>query len=313
MKSCLIGYTGFVGSNLDKQFKFDYKYNSKNIKDIQYKEFDLVICAGVRAQKWLANQYPEQDLKEIDSLIENLKTIKAKKFVLVSTIDIYKIPINVNENTRIETDNLHAYGKNRYYLEKWVMENFDDYLILRLPALFGQGLKKNFIYDLITIIPSIIMKEKFDDIIEKLDLNSRNLLINSYESDKNGNYNLKLDLEEDIKEKLKLILNKVNYTSKVFTDERSQFPFYYLENIYKDIKLAIDHNIKILNIAVEPISAKEIANKCFDVDFNNIISDKKPIKYDIKTLYSDKFNKKGCYIYTKEEVIRQIKEYISTL
>ena len=35
MKKALIGYTGFVGSNLQTQIKFDDFYNSKNIQDIK--------------------------------------------------------------------------------------------------------------------------------------------------------------------------------------------------------------------------------------------------------------------------------------
>jgi hypothetical protein len=34
MATALIGYTGFIGSNLARQFDFDDFYNSKNIDDI---------------------------------------------------------------------------------------------------------------------------------------------------------------------------------------------------------------------------------------------------------------------------------------
>jgi len=34
MKNALIGYTGFVGTNLMKQFKFDFLFNRKNINKI---------------------------------------------------------------------------------------------------------------------------------------------------------------------------------------------------------------------------------------------------------------------------------------
>ncbi len=36
-----------------------------------------------------------------------------------------------------------------FFLEQFVESNFKDSLIIRLPGLFGKGLKKNFIYDLI--------------------------------------------------------------------------------------------------------------------------------------------------------------------
>ena len=38
--------------------------------------------------------------------------------------------------------------KNRKMLEYFVKNNFQNYLIIRLPGIFGTGLKKNVIYDL---------------------------------------------------------------------------------------------------------------------------------------------------------------------
>ena len=58
MKIALIGYTGFVGSNLLSQYDFTDRYNSKNIQDIHGKDYDLCICAGGRAPKWIANESP---------------------------------------------------------------------------------------------------------------------------------------------------------------------------------------------------------------------------------------------------------------
>ena len=51
--TALIGNTGFVGGNLLRQQPFDALFNSKNIDDIAGRSFDLVVCAGVRAEKWL--------------------------------------------------------------------------------------------------------------------------------------------------------------------------------------------------------------------------------------------------------------------
>lgn len=143
----LIG-KGFIGSNLLEQTDFDFVYDSKNIKDIKGKEFDLLVIAAPSAVKWKANQEPEQDLQMINNLIINLKSCKAKKVIHISTVDVYKNPINVDENTEIELDGLQPYGKNRYYLENIVKNTFST-LTIRLPALFGKGLKKNFVYDIL--------------------------------------------------------------------------------------------------------------------------------------------------------------------
>lgn len=148
MKSALIGYTGFVGGNIDSQFTFDDKYNSANIADIEGKEYDLVVSAANRAEMWRINQEPEIDKAEIDKFISHIKKAKIVKLVLISTVGVYKNPNGADEDTEIETDGLLPYGANRYYLEQFCRDNFDT-TIVRLPGLFGKGLKKNVIYDLL--------------------------------------------------------------------------------------------------------------------------------------------------------------------
>tara|TARA_B100000315_G_scaffold129586_1_gene119223 strand:+ start:261 stop:470 length:210 start_codon:yes stop_codon:yes gene_type:complete len=46
LDNALIGYSGFVGSNIKTKFDFTKLYNSSNIEDIEYLEFDTVVCAG---------------------------------------------------------------------------------------------------------------------------------------------------------------------------------------------------------------------------------------------------------------------------
>ena len=77
-------------------------FNTKNISDIEGKEFDLVVSAGVGAVKWWANQNPEEDKKNIDDLITHLKKVKAKKFVLISTIDVYPTTRDLDEDFSLD-------------------------------------------------------------------------------------------------------------------------------------------------------------------------------------------------------------------
>lgn len=147
MKTALIGYTGFVGQTLLRSQAFDDLYRSTNIQDIRGKSYDLVIGAGAPAKKWLANKDPDGDRLAIDTLIEHLSHVKTKTFVLISTVDVFKSPIDVDENSLIDTQDLHPYGFNRWRLENFVREHFDNSLIIRLPGLVGIGLKKNIIFD----------------------------------------------------------------------------------------------------------------------------------------------------------------------
>lgn len=147
MKNCLIGYSGFVGGTLLNQAKFDELYRSTNIHEIENREFDLVVCAGAPAQKWIANRDPAEDRQKINSLTNHLRTIKCKKFILISTVDVFKEPVGVDESTPVDESGLHAYGLHRRLLEKFVEQHFQSHLIVRLPGLVGPGLRKNVIFD----------------------------------------------------------------------------------------------------------------------------------------------------------------------
>lgn len=150
MSRALIGHTGFVGSNLATQQDFTHHYNSKNFTEMAGERFDEVVCAGVQAVKWWANQNPEEDWAGIQPLLDVLDRVEAKRFILISTVDVYKSPIGVDEATPIETDGLHAYGLHRWRVEEHIRARFEDHRVLRLTGLFGRGLKKNLIYDVLT-------------------------------------------------------------------------------------------------------------------------------------------------------------------
>jgi len=145
----LIGNTGFVGGNLAAHIAVDAGYNSRNIQEIEGKRFDTVYCAGLPAAKWLANKEPEQDRATVATLASHLRKVRARRFVLISTIDVYAEPgSGVNETHDCAAEENHAYGRHRLEFEHFVASQFDNHLILRLPALFGAGLKKNVIFDL---------------------------------------------------------------------------------------------------------------------------------------------------------------------
>src|SRR5690606_26617797 len=111
--------SGFVGTTLKKQRSFEALYRSSNIEDIQGKHFDLVICAGAPAQKWLANKDPEADLASLQRLTNNLQKVEARQLVLISTVDVFATPISVDESTPVNEDGLHAYGLHRRQLERF--------------------------------------------------------------------------------------------------------------------------------------------------------------------------------------------------
>ena len=146
----IVGYTGFVGSNLLKFYNFNYFYNSKNFNEASNMSFDELYFCGIPAVKWYANKYPLEDKEMIEKIKGVLETISVKKIILISTIDVYEnVDLENNEDYDCDLLTNHEYGRNRYLFEFFIKNTFTNYNIIRLPALFGCGLKKNIIYDLI--------------------------------------------------------------------------------------------------------------------------------------------------------------------
>lgn len=250
MKSALIGYTGFVGSNILKQKSFNDLYNSRNIDSIDGKEYDLLVSAGTRAERWKANLEPEEDWDNIKGLLNNLEKVRVKHFVLISTVDVYPNPVDCDEDTAIDIKLFtQAYGLNRFKMEEMVKKLFPKVTIIRFPQLFGPGLKKNFAFDLI--------------------------------------HNNALD----------------------FTHKDTQMQWYNLKNIWKDIMIVITNSISLINFAVEPIKAWELARYAINMEFDNI-TEKPPLTYNFLTKHSHLFGSPDRYIYHKMEILDQLKDFI---
>lgn len=147
--SALIGHTGFVGGNLAAQATFTDRYRSTTIEEIAGREYELIVCAGAPGVKWKANRHPEQDHVSLRRLMKSLKQVHARRVILISTVDVYPEPRGVDESTTITPEAGHPYGRHRLELERFCAGHFDT-LTIRLPGLFGPGLRKNIVFDFLT-------------------------------------------------------------------------------------------------------------------------------------------------------------------
>ena len=252
MTTALVGYTGFVGATLDRMLNPTARFRSTNIDDIRGQSFEHVICAGVQAKKWWANLYPDEDWAGITRLLDALASVKSDRFTLISTIDVYPEPRYVDENTSIIMAGHHPYGLNRLKIEWQIRECFSRVVILRLPALFGPGLKKNVIFDMLT--------------------------------------NNQLD--------------------KVHPD--SMFQYYDTRRLAGDISRAWEYKIDLINVTSEPVATSEIRDRYF-LDKQLRASSMVPIVYDMRSLYDYLWNGSGGYLYSLEQVMRDLGDYLRSI
>ncbi len=145
----LVGSTGFVGGHLAKSHTFGITVNSSDVYSISGSSTDLLVCAGLPAEKWRANQLPDRDWKNMAALAQVLSSVQTERAVLISTIDVYQPAVGVNESSRISLNGPESYGSHRAWFETFFAARFPESLTIRLPALFASDVRKNLVHDLL--------------------------------------------------------------------------------------------------------------------------------------------------------------------
>jgi hypothetical protein len=303
MRIAIVGYTGFVGSNLCASTKFDAYYNSKNIQDAFGTNPDLLVYAGVRAEMYLANSFPEKDLAIIENAVENIQKINPKRVVLISSIAVYNQTYGVDERSVIRKDESTAYGRNRRILEEWVEQNYTDSLVVRLPGIYGINLKKNFLFDMIHVIPSMLVETKYKELALESDL-----IRGSYQMQDNGF--AKCIAESETRKALKAEFQRIGFTALQFTDSRGVFQYYNLSHLWSLIQKALEAKFRLVNVAVEPVTVAEIYSHVYEGKiFQNELNKTIP-HFDFKTIHTDILGGVNGYIQDKQTCLDEIKTYI---
>ena len=302
----LAGFTGFVGGNLAAAGEFTGLYNSKNIEEAFGTKPDILYYAAVPAEKFTANTFPEEDEKIIRHAQDNIRKIAPEKVVLISTVDVYEGSFPVTEKDAASGNG--AYGKNRHMLEIFVQENFPDHLIVRLPGLFGKGIKKNFIYDYIHYIPSLLNEQKFTELSAQ-----KKELLEYYIRNEKGFYACRAEGKEE-KVFLRKIFEEIGFSALNFTDSRAVYQFYDLSDLYGDIERAMNAGFSLLNIATEPVKSSEVYYYLTGKEFVNELQGT-PVSYDMRTIHFEQMggfaaaDANGGYLYRKEDILKRIKDF----
>lgn len=296
-RTVLVGSTGFVGGNLLASHTFDAACHSTDVADQFGKDNGLVVYAGVPAAMYLANQDPEADLAVMRAARENLRRLAPKQAVFVSTVAVYADSRGKSESDEPGSAVLAPYGANRLRLEQWVREDFENALIVRLPALYGKGLKKNFLYDLHTVAPSMLRPEKYRELAAKSEL-----VAAGYADAGNGFYKLTGAVEPSA---LRDWFRQNDWSALHFTDSRSVYQFYDLACLWGHIETALSAGLRVVNLATPPVSAAAVYRAVTGGEFKNELPGV-PFDYDMRTEHADLFGGAGGYICTEQEELAGI-------
>lgn len=296
-KDLLVGSTGFVGGNLMAAHTFASVCHSTDIAAQYGTAPDLCVYAGVPAAMFLANADPEADLAVMAAARENLRKIAPKKLVLISSIAVYADSRGKDESDAPDSADLPAYGRNRLQLERWVREDFPDALIVRLPALYGKGLRKNFLFDLHTITPAMLRPEKYEELAAGSDLVKA-----SYALADNGFYKLVPGADAAA---LREFFAANSFNALAFTDSRSRYQFYNLGRLWQDIEKALDAGLTLLNLTTPPVSAEAVYTAVTGRSWHNELS-KPPFDYDLRSRHAALLGGANGYLCTESEELADI-------
>lgn len=308
MNDAIIGSTGFVGTNLCAAHDFSARFHSRNIAEIDGTRFDSVVCAAAPATMWAANQDPDGDLRNIQGLLSHLERMHADHFVLISTIAVLAQPDGLDEATdRFEATK--AYGRNRRLLEEACLARFPRTYILRLPALFGRGLKKNLIFDILNPAPSFLKPDKYDELVGQLDGRAAANLQRVYTyAEEFKMYRCERDrLVGGDREALIRALKAVGFTAANFTNADSTFQFYALADLWSDIDVAKKNGLQVMHLAPEPLRAgdvfRELTGEDFDVRTATVYHE------DMRTIHAKLWHQPKSYIRDRTSVLTGLKAF----
>jgi hypothetical protein len=257
----LIGHTGFVGGALLRQTSFDACYNSANIADIAGRAFGTLVCAAAPGSMVEANRAPERDKAQIEALIARLERLEAERFVLISSIAVLDDFAGGHDEGTAAFQQELAYGQHRRMLEAFIEDRFPASLIIRLPALFGAGLRKNFLFDLLNPVPSMLTEAKRNAIAAALDSVLAGWLGDLYAPDAATGL-LKLDraaLDSDPRRTaLESALDAMGATATQFHHRETTYQYYDTSRLWQDIGIALEAGLTHLHLAPEPLAAADI-------------------------------------------------------
>ena len=309
----IIGHTGFVGGMLARQHGFSTHFNSSNVSDIVGREFDTLVCAAAPGSMFTANREPQRDREQINALLENLKEVRSRRFVLISSIAVLaNFAGRDDEGSKAFQEEL-AYGRHRRALEAFVEDAFEDSLIVRLPALFGQGLRKNFIFDLLNPIPTMLTEAKLEGLSAVIDRRMFDQLKSFYAPDPSTGM-MKLDraaLDDDpIRASLEEAAITNNFAATQFHNPETTYQYYNMNRLWSDINIALQAGLRHIHLVSEPLKAARIHRRLTGRDMPE--NGARLHHEEMWTRHAKLWGKSGPYIEDADTVLDQLAAFYAS-
>jgi hypothetical protein len=312
-KNAIIGHTGFVGTNLAQQSHFGAWFNTANISEILGLDFDILVCAAAPGSMFVANREPHRDRAQIDALIKSLRGVRARHFVLISSIAVLDDFAGRHDESSKAFQEELAYGRHRRELEAFVEDTFESCLVVRLPALFGQGLRKNFIFDLLNPIPTMLTELKISNLSAILECRLFDKLQGLYTYDPSTGL-MKLDrvaLDRDpLRGRIEAAATTHGFAAAQFHNPETTYQFYNVNRLWGDIKVAIEAKLRHIHLCSEPLQAARIHRRLTGREMQQ--NDARLHHEDMRTRHAALWGQQGPYLEGGDAVLAQLAAFYAS-
>ena len=230
MKLLITGSSGFIGKKLIKflkKKKISYeiletaKIKKKNL--LKYNDITHLLHLGFRmktAKSDLNKSKQKKNLNDIKTLSKHLDS--KVKIIFISTIGVYcfKNTIKITKN---------KYCLSKFSCENFLIKNFNNYLIIRIPNIYGPDEKQSY------LIPSIL---------KRLKKNKKRIEINFYQDERDY-----IHIDDVIKILIESFKIKSNLITNIFSNN--------IHSVYDVVKIIIK-KLKIKNCEI--IKLKKVSD-----------------------------------------------------
>lgn len=239
-----------------------------------------------------------------------MSKVNAQRFILISSIAVLAdFAGGDDETTRAFQEDL-AYGRHRRELEAFVETHFTEHLIVRLPALFGRGLRKNFVFDLMNPVPSMLTAEKLGALRDGLD-GPLSAFVGTLYAQDTATGLLKLDraaLDRDARRgALDEAVSDLGLSSTQFHNRETTYQYYEIERLWRDIGIALEAGLTHLHLTSEPLQAAEIHQRLKGTPMPE--TQARLHREDMHSAHGALWGASGPYLYSGAETLERLHQF----
>lgn len=105
-----------------------------------------------------------------------------------------------------------------------------------------------------------------------------------------------------------VIFDFLNNNNLQAIDSQGVFQFYPMVNLWYDIQIALQANLKLLHLSAEPVSVSDISELGFGRRFENKINSR-AARYDMRTRHAKIWGQPGNYVYGARDTLQAVRAY----